>query len=440
MRSDHNKFPQTFLWGTATSSHQIEGNNQANDWWDWEQAGKTGDPSGIACDSYRRFEEDFDIAQKLHHNAHRLSIEWSRVEPRMGEWDSEALRHYQQVLKALRRRALEPIITLHHFTNPQWFSKVGGWENPHAPMWFERYATKIAQILGGDVEYWITFNEQNVLCYKGYIEGEWPPGKRSVRAAYRATLHIAQAHIRAYNAIKSVYVAGGWKVPQVGLAQHCLHAVPSNPSSWRDRFAAWFRKFMNNYFFLDLLQHDQYAWLPMLLGFGGKMKTLDFVGINYYFREIIQSAKWALHPVSLAGEVDTAHPEYVACKKNDLNWCIHPPGIGKVIREAHERYQVPVIITENGICTHDEQLREEFIVQHLQEVKRCIDDGLPVFGYMHWSLLDNFEWSIGYSPRFGLVAIDPTTQNRTIKSSAWVYADICKNYELPNARDKDKIS
>jgi beta-glucosidase len=408
------KFPQSFLWGAATSSHQIEGNNLKNDWWAWEAKGRTTDLSGAACDSYHRFAEDFDIAQRMHHNAHRFSVEWSRIEPAQGVWDNEAIDHYKNVVKALKARGLEPVVTLHHFTNPAWTTPLGAWENPKMADWFQKYAEKMVIALGGDVKYWCTINEANVLVHKSYIEGDWPPGAKSLSRAHRAMSHLADAHKRTYRAIHALYNKYRWPRPWVGLAHHMLYCEPLNPSDGMNRLVSKLRMYFNNDYFLRKS--------------GGKA-NLDFLGVNYYFREIIQK-KPHFQWMSWVGEPASNAPQQQSSERNDLKWEIFPRGISRLMRKAYKDYRVPIMVTENGTCTHDESLRMRFIDDHLLEIKTCIDEGIPVLGYMHWSLLDNFEWSIGYLPRFGLVAVDPFNRNRTLKESGRHYAEICRNNAL----------
>jgi len=188
------QFPDGFLWGAATSAHQVEGNNIHNDWWSWEQAGRVKEPSGIACDHYRRFAEDFDLAVSLGHNAHRLSIEWSRIEPAKGQFNDEALAHYQEVVRALRQRNLEPIVTLHHYTSPQWLSDAGGWTNTNVVDWFGRYTERIVKVLGTLVRYWVTINEPMVFVNMHYLEGVGPPGGHELKPALRVIEHLIRAH------------------------------------------------------------------------------------------------------------------------------------------------------------------------------------------------------------------------------------------------------
>ncbi|MDO8435615.1 MAG: family 1 glycosylhydrolase, partial [bacterium] len=211
-------FPKGFLWGTATSSHQVEGNTTNNDWWAQALAGKTPLP-GTGPDHYHRFTEDFDNASRLNQNAHRLSIEWSRIEPREGEFDEQEIQHYRDVIKALRERGLEPFVTLHHFTNPQWFAEAGGWESHRAVRWFSRYVQHVVEALGDDVRFWITINEPMVLAVQGYFFGVWPPNKRSWRTMIRVIVRLSRAHRKAYRIIHRIARKKRWSA-QVGIAHN----------------------------------------------------------------------------------------------------------------------------------------------------------------------------------------------------------------------------
>lgn len=421
------EFPQGFLWGAATSSHQIEGGNTANDWWEWEQAGKTTDKSGAACGSFERYAEDFDLAKSLGHTAHRFSIEWSRVQPEENRWDENAIGHYREVAKALKTRGLEPVVTLHHFTLPAWFSKLGGWEHPKAAEYFAAYAKTMVRALGPDIRFWITINEPNVLTFKGYLEGTWPPGKQSVWASWPATCGIVRAAYRSYAAIHAEYKKQAWPVCRVGVAQHLMCTDPSDPARRADRAAASRRKFFNNDIFLRLLMGKADDWIVILAGCSGKGRAMDFIGVNYYFREIIRAVSTGPFWEKSIGAVDREHPEFKTSEKNDLDWLVYPDGLRRVVLEASRTYKLPILITENGICTHDEEQRARFIRSHLTALRAAIDEGAEVFGYLYWSLLDNFEWSIGYAPKFGLIAVDPATLKRTVKPSALDYSQICRS-------------
>jgi beta-glucosidase len=349
------------------------------------------------------------------------------VQPEENRWDEEAIRHYQGVIKALKDRGLEPVVTLHHFTIPAWFSRLGGWENPKSAQYFAAYTRTMVRALGPDIRFWITFNELNVLTYKGYLEGAWPPGKKKVLPAWRAIRHLVQAAYQSYAAIHAEYQKQAWPVCRVGVAHHLMCADPADPQKSADRKAAKWRQFFNNDLFLRLLMGRTDDWVVILAGCSGKGRAMDFIGVNYYFREIIRAKSNGPLWEKMIGEVDREVPAYKNIEKNDLGWAVYPEGIRRVALEASKTYRLPLMITENGICTHDESQRARFIQDHLTELKRAMDEGADVIGYLYWSLLDNFEWSIGYMPRFGLVAVDPETLTRAVKPSAQAYSRICRS-------------
>jgi len=355
-----------FYWGAATSAHQVEGNAR-NDWSDFEREHHLM-PSGLASDHYHRFRDDFEIAKNLGHNAHRFSIEWSRVEPREGEFDELEIQHYRDVVAALRERGLEPFVTLWHWTVPLWFRDQGGWTNGRAPAQFARFAARIAEALP-DVRFWITLNEPNVYTAHGYLRGNWPPGKRMALGQYwRANRMLAAAHKKAYALIKQKN-----KNAEVGITQNVI---------WFSRRGNFLKDFFFNHYFVRLVRGTQ-----------------DFVGVNYYFS-------------------DRKTKQY-----SDMGWPIDPEGFYQLLR-AMARYQKPLYIFENGIADAKDDRRAEFIHGHIAAMQRAMHEGYDVRGYFYWSLLDNFEWDKGFGPRFGLVEVNYETQERHIRKSAWEFKRI----------------
>ena len=420
-------FPPHFLWGSAASSHQVEGHNTKNDWWAWEQASRVKESSGRACEHYQRFRDDFDLAARLGHNAHRFSVEWSRVEPDEGVFDDEALAHYRDVVRALRERHLEPIVTLHHFTTPQWLAKQGGWKHPKVVDAFARYSGRVIQALGADVRYWITINEPMVYVNMHYLDGIGPPGERNVVSAFQVIEHLVRAHGASHQALHEAARAGGWPI-KVSVAKHVPLMVPCR--SWwpGDRLITHLTHLTYNHAFLDALS-DGVLKLPgrKPLLISDAARTLDYLGINYYSRVFMRMVpRW--HTQWWGQRCDRNHHRQVT-ERNALKWDVYPRGIYDVLMWA-KRWNCELFITENGICAIDDPQRERFILRHLEWVARAIQDGAPVLGYLYWSLTDNFEWAEGFGPRFGLVNIDYVTQARTIRSSAERFAKICRTNRL----------
>lgn len=406
------KFPDQFLWGAATSAYQVEGNNAHADWWPWEQV--TGkEPSGEACRHYELFEKDFEIAKSLHHNTHRFSIEWSRVEPEEGQFSAREIEHYRDMITALRRRGMEPFVTLHHFTNPVWFSRLGGWEKKKNIAYFTRFCEMIVRMLADDVRFWVTINEPTIYLYHGYFSGTWPPQSRSLTRLWAAYHNLFSGHCAAYRAIHKIYRERKAPAPMVGMAQHSQAMVPCKDNAV-NRFVTALR---NNFSNLALLDYAR------------RQKTMDFVGINYYSRHLVH-VKPGDPGSFLWGICNEGHHPL---PKNSLGWDIYPEGLTRVLLNV-KKYNVPVYITENGICTQDDNQRWDFISEHLKAMHAAIDQGVDVRGYFYWSLLDNFEWHEGFAPRFGLVHVDYDTFHREIRPSARKYAKICQTGILENTK------
>jgi beta-glucosidase len=401
------RFPRGFLWGAATSSHQVEGNNRWNDWWEFEQTGRVPYASRSACDHFELYERDFDLARSWGHNAHRLSIEWSRIEPVEGAFDERALDHYVRVVAALRERQIEPVLTLHHFTNPAWFTRGGGWTNSRSVEQFARYVGFVTPPLGQLVRFWLTINEPTVYIVRGYVKGDWPPClPGSLRLGWQALRNMCRAHIRAHTIIH-----GHSADAMVGFAHSAPYVVPRDPRNWADRFAARMRDLALNSLCFRLLGRH----------------SLDFVGINYYVRQVVQ---WRLRGAqALFGTEYKQHNPHAQRQFSSLGWEIFPNGLSRVLRRFSS-LGVPLMVTENGIATLDEPLRERFIAEHVREVALAMRDGVHVLGYLYWTLFDNFEWAEGYNAHFGLAAIDPSSQARLPRPAAAVLESICRTNEI----------
>lgn len=398
------RFPDHFLWGAATSAYQVEGGNAAADWWDWEQA--TGrESSGAACRHYDLYPQDFDLAKELGHNAHRFSVEWSRIEPEEGVFSPEALKHYIDVVLFLKSRGIEPIVTLHHFTNPLWLARLGGWENKRTVKRFARYVDVVACALAPHVRYWVTINEPTVYAVYSYLFGIWPPQGKSLARVFRAQRTLAAAHILAYGRIRKIYDQLKLEQPRIGISQF-THAFVPCTSGVRDRLAAWAREKWVNLGFLDeIARHG----------------AVDFIGLNYYARQLVETRSW--RPAHFF--TDVCERGHHPLPKNTLGWDIYPEGLEAVLLSL-KKYHRPVIVTENGVCTSDDDQRWQYIRDHLKSVHAAISRGVDVRGYLYWSLMDNFEWDKGFVPRFGLVDVDYATGRRQVRSSAKKFGEVCR--------------
>ena len=386
------EFPKDFIWGTATSAHQTEGNNTNCDWWKWEveKDGKRDlplEPSGQACDSYNRYIEDFELCKQMNNNAVRLSIEWARIEPRRGTFDTKALDHYRKVLKSAQEKGLKTFVTFHHFTNPTWLAEMGGWLNFKTPKLFSIFAKKSAEYLGEYCDTITTINEPQVYAAMSYLSGTWPPNKKSLLLCLIVQINMIRGHNMAYKKIKSVTDKPVGVVKNISWYEYSNYTV-------LDKLAAKILYFLNSDFFLKPVS-----------------KYLDFIGLNYYFTNRIVKLK-------------IKNPDIPV---NDLGWRIKYDGLYKVLVSL-KKYDLPIFITENGLADSNDSQRTEFIKKMLTQVHAALSRGIKVKGYFHWSLLDNYEWHHGFWPRFGLVEVDRTdTLKRTPRKSFYDYAEICKN-------------
>ncbi|MCX5706849.1 MAG: family 1 glycosylhydrolase [Candidatus Omnitrophica bacterium] len=272
------QFPHNFLWGAATSAYQVEGNNSNSDWWPWEKLVHLKDHSGNACRHYELFSEDFNLAKSLNHTCHRLSVEWGRIEPEEGKFSSQEIEHYLKVILSLRERNIIPIVTLHHFTNPIWFARLGGWENKKAPQYFSRYAEKIVTALAGKVDFWVTINEPMVYTYYGYLLGLWPPQEKSIFKTKKVVDHLFSAHVKTYRLIHGIYKRLNLAEPKVSIAQNMQAFVSCTPTL-RNKIAVYLRDKSYN---LDFIEKSI------------RRRSLDFIGVNYYSRSQVELNGWGV--------------------------------------------------------------------------------------------------------------------------------------------------
>ena len=398
------KFPDGFIWGAATSSHQVEGGNH-NNWTEWEKGRghiKDGAKSGLVADHWNRYREDFAYLSDMHLNGYRFSIEWSRVEPREGEWDEAALDRYADMLRELKRRKVTPMVTLHHFTDPVWLAEHGGWASGGTVDYFLRYVEKVVERLGPDVQMWCTINEPNIETGLNYLLGWWPPGQKNPWAYLRSRYIFVQAHKRAYALIHNLYKQRGWGEVQVSFANHLVYVEPRDRNNPLDRIVAWGYRFVSNQYFL-----------------GRTMKTCDFLGINYYFYHRLY--------FKLGGAMVLFDEELLRdVPVSDLGWQIAPEGLYQICKFL-KRLNKPVYITENGLSDAKDMVRPWALVRHAEVLQRAIAEGVDVRGYFYWSLIDTFEWENGYKARYGLVAVDFASLKRRPRPSCKVYADIAEH-------------
>lgn len=414
-------FPGGFLWGAATSAYQVEGNNRNNQWWGWEHEGghiKDGSVCGIACDHYNRFEEDFALAETLGHNAHRFSIEWSRIEPEEGRWDEREVEHYRRVVESIRNHGMTPFATLHHFTDPLWFDARGGWTAPDAPDYLARYAGHMAKALGDAVPFWLTINEPSVVPGAGFLLGEFPPQKKDMALAMTVARDFITALGKMHYAIKE----NAPHNPLVGPVINMTFVEPASASGVDRRAARLFDSFANGVWF-DAFRDGVIA--PPVGGgeqVDGLKGAWDFVGVNYYSRTVVRAGG------SPAGvEMVTPGPD---AETSTMGWEVCPEGFYRCLVRAGS-YGVPVYITENGIGTDDDEQRRRYIVRHLAQAHRALREGVDIRSYLHWCFQDNFEWTLGYSQKFGLIERPLPSLDRAPKPSAYTFRDIARTNAVP---------
>ncbi len=410
------RFPDGFRWGAATAAHQVEGGNTNNDWWAWEQGAghiRDGDKSGLACDWWRAAETDLDLAQGMGHNTHRLSVEWSRLEPRPGVWDGAAFQRYRQILQSLHARQLEPMLTLFHFTAPLWLADLGGWENPQTVDYFVRFTQRVVSELGDLVTLWCPINEPAVYAFLGYMHGIFPPGKHAMSSSLAALRHQLLGHGAAYRAIHALQGnASVGSVSNIFIAE----SLPRNRLG--DRWLARAVDYIHNIIPLEAVATGRIQAPVGLSHVPNLADSADFLGVNYYtrfrmgidWRKPANSFQFHLTPGAEVSDLDYGE--------------VYPQGIYQVLQTVR-KYNKPIYITENGLPDADDDQRPRFILTHLAQMWRAIRDGIPVRGYYHWSLVDNFEWAQGFAMRFGLIEVDFASQARRPRASGRLYAEIC---------------
>jgi len=381
-------FPEGFLWGTATAAHQIEGGNFNNDWWAWEHNPDSGcaESSGDACDSLRRWPEDIDLVAAMGLQAYRFSLEWSRIEPAEGEYSLAALDYYRRICATCRERGIVPVVTFHHFTTPTWLAARGGWEAVDAPEAFSAFVTRAAAHIGDLIGWACTINELNLIGVMGYALGSSPPG---VKDDFVRHLAVNDSIVRAHRLGVEALRAGPGTYP-VGMTIS-MDEMVAEPGGEVVLEAA--REILEDRFFRAT---------------GGD----DFIGVQCYSR---------LH-FGPEGQAPN-DPDVPTTQMGYEYW---PQGVEHCARRAAAVTGLPVVLTESGIATDDDTERVAYIAEVLRGVRRALDDGVDIRGYFVWSLLDNFEWALGFGPKFGLHSVDPVTFDRHAKPSASWYGAVAR--------------
>jgi beta-glucosidase len=411
-------FPKGFLWGTATASHQVEGSNTNNNWWKWEQDGHTNGTSGLAADWWGgRWREDFDRAAETGQNAHRFSIEWSRIQPTPDTWDEDAIEKYRNMLRGLKERNITSLVTLHHFTDPLWITVRNGWESADIVPLFERYVRKVVDALKEYNTLWCTINEPNVYALSGYVQGMFPPGKKDLKLAMRVMANMIRGHAIAYRVIHELQPEA-----RVGYALNYTPMVSKVNWSPLDRLMRNIRYEGANMAFPSAISTGVMKSPIGNQNIPEAKGTQDYFGLNYY-------TTWTVgFDITKPAELFSTHgfPKDADMSGNKF-LANMPEGIFNSIKWIERTYpHLPIIITENGVEDSDDHMRPRYIAQHLHQVWRAVNFNWPVKGYFHWSLVDNFEWERGWTQRFGLWGLDIDTQKRIRRPSVDFYAEICK--------------
>ena len=418
-------FPKGFVWGTATAAHQVEGGNDNNDWAAWEnQEGRIhkGDKAGLACDWWNgRWREDLDRAAEAGQSAHRMSVEWSRIQPAPDRWDEDALDRYRAILQGMHERGMQPMVTLQHFTLPLWLAENGGWENDDIPGLFEAFVRRTVTALKEYNTCWVTINEPNVDMYSSYIDAVFPPGKSEPAAAYHTILNVLRSHTLAYHTIHEIQPQA-----QVGMAHQYHGFIPAHKYSPLDALVVGMSHQAFNDVFPMALTNGRVRFLHKSTRLPAAADTQDFFGLNYYTCEVVGFSLSAKDFFQKRWYPPEAKPSPFGFNAS------YPVGLFMGLEWANS-YGLPIHITENGIEDSQDDFRREYLLTHLHQVWRALNHNIPVRSYYHWSMIDNFEWERGWDMQFGLWTFDRETQVRTPRPSAALYAAICKENAISHA-------
>jgi beta-glucosidase len=422
-------FPAGFMWGTAISAHQTEGDNSNSDWWQWELRPGTpcAEPSGPAIDHYNRFPADVAMLAGLGFDTHRFSVEWARIEPSEGTFDKTQLDHYRRVVEAVRRHDLEPLVTLNHFSLPIWLADKGGWLAAETPGLFERYVRRVVEALGDTVVWYNPINEASVVAFGGYMGGlGFPPGVRGLGNWKRATEGLKEGHRRARAAIKELR-------PDARVGQ--VLSMEEWESNAGGRPAIEYARRMSEDVYLADAPGD------------------DYIGVNCYSRAVVELPRLLAWPTKLVLSIGPLESLAVSrmvarqseggfesdprpnIRRTDMGYEYRPTAVAAAVRRVAELVPgKPIIVTEHGVATKDDAERVEFITEGLKALHAAMADGIPLRGYVHWTAFDNFEWDRGYAMKFGLIGVDRETQERQPKPSARFLGDVARANKLTAAK------
>lgn len=422
------KFPQGFMVGASTAAHQVEGNNVHSDYWLQENVEHSQfvEPSGEAVDHYHRYEEDIRLMAEAGLNAYRFSIEWARIEPKQGEFDENEIAHYRKVITCCKENGVEPIVTLHHFTSPAWVISRGGWENEEVVDWFANYVQYVVKHLGSELRYICTINEANMRLqlaalmekYKSKMAGGQQEAKNAPKEGdVQVGLNLDQGMNTMMLGMMECAKAFGLQDPR-GIHTFVSMCTPEGDILVMKAHQAAKKVIKELYpnikVGLTLSLHDMQPatggedaahkeWEEEFSHYLPYIAEDDFLGVQSYTRQCFDEK----------GNKYT--PEGV--ELTQMGYEFYPQAIANVVRAAAKEFKGDLIVTENGVATADDSRRQEYIKEATAGLQACIADGIPLKGYLHWSLMDNFEWQKGFSMQFGLIAVDRSNMKRTPKES-----------------------
>ena len=417
-------FPKSFIWGTATAAHQVEGNCH-NNWSEFEKGHKEDDTpnikdfqlSGDACDHWNRYKQDIQLINNLGVTHYRFSVEWSKIEPKKGQLNQDAINHYSEVIDELILNGITPVITLHHFTHPIWFEDRGAFQKKENIQYFVSFSKTIFNLYSNRVRCWCTINEPGVFAVQGYFAGIFPPGKKNPKMTGKVLKNLLESHVQIYRGLKK---QKNGKESKIGIVKNI------------NQFDPWRRYLIFDWLFVLALNHV-FNWSTIKFFKTGILKiripgliwethrnpkavdSLDFFGLNYYSHNHIK-----FNPLK---------PQFSELKyykddmMTDMPYTIYPEGIYRAIKFVSQLNK-PIIITENGVADKDDLFRSTYINRYIYAMKIAMSEGYDVIGYYYWSLMDNFEWAFGFDMKFGLYEVDFKTQKRKLREGSKSYIEI----------------
>ena len=402
------KLKKGLLLGVSTAATQIEGGEVDSDWNDWYRQGKIKDGTDPATgnDHWKKWEEDTNLMAQMGLQIYRFGIEWARLVPAPGVVNEEAVQQYRRELMALKDRGIQPLMTIHHFTNPMWFERMGGFTKRENLHYYLELVEMTADRFGDLVSDYITINEPNVYATNSYFFGMWPPAMTSFADTLKVMENLSYCHIRAYKILHEKRRAMGCNDTKVGVANHLRVFAPKNPRNPWHCICAKLNEYLFQSALLRTMTLGEFQFPLRNFGKLPKGEYSDFNGVNYYSRSTVSG---------IGDGVRENSP------RNDLDWEIYPEGIVECARKLQDILPRPLWVTENGTCDNDDRFRSRYLYEHLKAVS---ESDLPFERYYHWCFCDNFEWIEGNWAKFGLVSVEPETRVRTVKNSGKFYSAV----------------